>query len=339
MERKLTELIDKALTRRSFMAGSGAAAAVAVVAGCGGGSTPTATPTPTPTPTATVTLGDTDYLNFALNLEYLEAEFYLRAATGTGLTATDTGNATTTVIVPTTTMVPGLTASQQAYIYEIAQNELDHVRFLRSALGTLAVTRPQIDLMNSFNAAAAAAGIGSSFNPFASYEAFLVGAFVFEDVGVTAYLGAAGLLSNTTTGKQYLAAAASILAVEAYHAAEIRSLLIADSIATATTTSTMVTPNPTYVTYAQKISTLRATLGGGNETTLTALPPYAIPFVPTAYTPASTIVAADTKNSIAYARTTDQVLHIVYATIPGAGVKSGGFFPDGMNGNISVTTS
>jgi len=77
-------------------------------------------------------------------------------------------------------------------------------------------------------------------------------------------------------------------------------------------TATLVTPNPTYVTYAQQISKLRATLGGGNETTLTALPPYAIPFVPTAYMPASTIVAADTTNSIAFARTTDQVLHIVY---------------------------
>jgi hypothetical protein len=340
LEKKLTELIDKALTRRSFMARSGAAAAAVVVAGCGGSSTPAPTPTPTPTPTpAPVTLGDSDYLNFALNLEYLEAEFYLRAATGSGLSATDTGNATTTVVVPSTTMVPNLTTAQQNYIYEIAQNELDHVRFLRSALGTAAVSRPNLDLMNSFNAAASAAGIGSTFNPFASYEAFLVGAFVFEDVGVTAYHGAAGLLSNTMTGKTYLAAAASILAVEAYHAAEIRTLLIADSVATATMTATLVTPNPTYVTYAQQISKLRATLGGGNETTLTALPPYAIPFVPTAYMPASTIVAADSTNSIAYSRTTDQVLHIVYAAAPGAGVKGGGFFPNGMNGNISVTAS
>jgi hypothetical protein len=40
-----------------------------------------------------------------------------------------------------------------------------------------------------------------------------------------------------------------------------------------------------------------------------------------------------------YARTTDQVLHIVYATANGPGVTGGGFFPNGMNGNISVTTS
>jgi len=236
-------------------------------------------------------------------------------------------------------MVPGLTTAQQNYLYEIAQNELDHVRFLRSALGADAVARPNLDLMNSFNAAAMAAGIGPSFNPFASYEALLVGAFVFEDVGVTAYHGAAGLLSNTPTGKAYLAAAASILAVEAYHAAEIRTLLIADSVANATTTSTLVSPSNTYVGYANQISTLRASLGGGNETALTPLPPYAVPFVSTAYTPASSIVAADPTNSIAFARTTDQVLHIVYATASGAGVTGGGFFPNGMNGNISVTQS
>ncbi len=54
--------------------------------------------------------------------------------------------------------------------------------------------------------------------------------------------------------------------------------------------------------------------------------------------PASTIVAADDELDC-FARTTDQVLHIVYAAPPGAGVKGGGFFPNGMNGNISVTTS
>ena len=63
------------------------------------------------------------------------------------------------------------------------------------------------------------------------------------------------------------------------------------------------------------------TLGGGNETTLSA----------------TTITAANPTTSIGYERTTDQVLHIVYGTGGGAGVKSGTFFPSGLNGNISVT--
>jgi len=274
-------------------------------------------------------------LNFALNLEYLEAEYYLNAATGSGLSAADTGNASTTVELPPTTLVPNLTKAQQNYLYEIAQNELDHVRFLRSALGSSAVSRPKIDLYYVWNNLASAAGIGSAFNPFVSYEAFLLGAFTFEDVGVTAYHGAAGLL----TDKTYLAAAAEIMAVEAYHAGEVRTLLIADSVANATTTSTSVTPDNTYITIANQISTLRASLGGGNETALTPLPAYTLPFDPTTYKPASSIVAADSTNSIAYARTTDQVLHIVYAAAPGAGVSSGGFFPSGLNGNITVTNS
>ena len=278
---------------------------------------------------------DSDVLNFALNLEYLEAEYYLYAATGSGLSATDSGNSNASVTVPATTMIPNLTTAQANYIYEIAQNELDHVRFLRSALGSAAVNRPEIDLVNSFNGAAMAAGIGASFNPFASYEAFLVGAFVFEDVGVTAYSGAAGLLMSKT----YLAAAASILAVEAYHAGEVRTLLIADSVANATTANGIVSPNNTYVDAANLISALRGTLGGGMETALTPLPPYPVAFDPTQYKPASSIVAANPTTSVGYARNTDQVLHIVYATAGGAGVRGGGFFPSGINGAISVTTS
>lgn len=296
--KKLPKLFTEDLSRRTFIAGAGMTAAVAVTAGCGGDSHGTNTNPPPPTSKIT----DADILNFALNLEYLEAEFYLRAATGSGLSGTDAGSGAGDVTGGMA--VSFKTPAIQQYAQEIANHEQEHVRFLRKALGSAAVSRPAIDLMNSFNAAATAAGIGASFNPFADENSFLVGAFVFEDVGVTAYHGAAGLLSD----KNNLAAAAGILATEAYHAGTIRTLI-----------AQLGDP---YLGLANKISALRASAGGGAETMLDG----------------SHIVAADS-NSISYDRTTDQVLHIVYLN-PTAGVVSkGGFFPNGLNGTIKASAS
>lgn len=292
------ELLSNGVTRRRFLtgtaAGAGTMAAVTFAAGCGSDSKMT-----TPTPTG---ITDADVLNFALNLEYLEAEFYLRAVTGQGLSATDAGSGAGAVTGGS--QVTFQTPAIQQYATEIANDELAHVRFLRKALGSAAASRPAIDLTNSFNAAAMAAGIGASFNPFADENSFIVGAFTFEDVGVTAYHGAAGLLKDKTN----LGAAAGIMATEAYHAAEIRTLL--------------AYLGGNYVTYANQISTLRAMAGGGNEVAVSG----------------STIVPADS-NSIAFDRTTDQVLHIVYLSAAAGVVKSGGFFPSGLNGTITATVS
>lgn len=292
------ELLRKGVSRRKFLAGVGAgvgAATLTMATGCGSSDHSKTTSPPPPKIT------DADILNFALNLEYLEAEYYLRAVTGAGLSDTDAGSGAGTVTGGA--QVAFKTPFLQQFAQEIANDEQEHVQFLRKALGSAAVSRPAIDLMNSFNAAASAAGIGSSFNPFADENSFLVGAFVFEDVGVTAYHGASTLLTSKTD----LAAAAAILGTEAYHAGGIRTLIVQAG-----------TP---YLTYANQISSLRASVGGGNETQLSA----------------SSIVAADS-NSISYDRTTDQVLHIVY--LAGAGVvKSGGFFPKGLNGTITATAS
>ncbi len=301
---QLQDFIRRGLSRRKFLAGVGCSgtAAALTLAGCGGSSSSSTNPTNPTTPT-TPEVTDTNILNFALNLEYLEAEFYLRATTGSGLSATDAGGSGAGAVTGGG-QVPFMTPAIQEYAMEIANDELEHVRYLRNALGSLAVARPAIDLTNSFNAAAMAAGIGSTFNPFASEDAFIVGAFTFEDVGVTAYHGAAGSLTSTTL----LGAAAGIMATEAYHAAEIRTLL------------TQLGGN--YLTYANQISALRAAAGGGNEVAVAG----------------NAIVAADS-NSIAFDRTTDQVLHIVYLDATAGVVKSGGFFPAGMNGAITASTS
>jgi hypothetical protein len=309
---KITEMIRNRVSRRSFLAGAGSATAAAVLIGCSDSQSNLGSPAPVVPP---LDIPDNDILNFALNLEYLEAEFYLYAATGKGLSATDalTGAGTTTV--PSgIAAVPWSSSAYAQYANEIAQDELNHVRFLQAAIkansGT-PVPRPNIDL-TFFAPLAVAAGITTTptFNPFLSTNAFLVGAFVFEDVGVTAYSGAAPAITNTSI----LSAAAGIQAVEAYHAAEIRTLLVGGAAAA---------NDQTYVGYANKVSALRGTLGGGNETTLSV----------------TSIVAADSTNAIAFHRTTDQVLHIVYGAAGGAGLAKGGFFPNGLNGNIKTTAS
>ncbi len=334
---QLIELREKRVNRRNFLAGAGAVGAVTALAGCGGNS-----PIATAGSTTTTPYTDLDLLNFALNLEYLEAEFYLNAATGAGLGTADTGGTGTAGATITggssLKITSGITAAQQNILNEIAYDEQQHVRFLRTALGSAAAAKPAIDL-TFFAGLAVAAKIpgatatgSTAFSPFVSFDAFLLGAFIFEDVGVTAYAGAAPLISAAGVTAGYLAAAAGILAVEAYHAAYARTAITGRAITgTATTYATIANAN--------LVSALRASLGGGMETPLT-LPTANIASSAAVTSPvyASSIVAASTSNAVAFARTTDQVHHIVYGSAT-VGVAKGGFFPNGTNSIFSTTTT
>ncbi|WP_267419984.1 MULTISPECIES: ferritin-like domain-containing protein [unclassified Curtobacterium] len=293
---------ENALDRRRFFAAAGVAGASAGIAALG--SSVLTTDRASASPAEDGAVSDAAILNFALNLEYLEAEFYLRAVFGTGLTASMTTGIDPQGPVVGGSKVPFKTAAIRGIATEIANDERAHVAFLRSALGGAAVSRPKIDFTNAFTAAARAAGVvgpTGTFNPFASEEAFLLGAYVFEDVGVTAYKGAAPLITNKT----YLSAAAGILAVEAYHAGIIRSKLFDKGLQVP----------------ANKISDARDSLDGPTDddqgiTTSTG----AVNFVPT------------DANSLAYGRTAERVLNIVFLN-PNQ-IDKGGFFPEGVNGAI-----
>jgi hypothetical protein len=343
---KLKELIKRPVSRRNFVVGAGAAAggaAVLGITGCGGDSHPASGGT-TPTPPPAQTYTDADLLNYALNLEYLEATFYLYAATGAGLSAADTtpGSASTYQTVGTVTpgnaaAVPGLTAAQQEILNEIAYEEQEHVRFLRAALGTAAIPMPSIDL-SFFGPLAVAAGVttaatgAGSFSPFDSFDDFLIGAFIFEDVGVTAYAGAAGLISAAGVAAGYLTAAAGIMAVEAYHAGYVRTSITGRAIAAGSNTAYP------YLGIANMVEALRATLTVGNSAapSTSGSVETALTFPMDLHTP-SAIVAADS-NAVGFARTINQVHHIVYGSAT-VGAKSGGFFPNGTNSIFATTTA
>jgi hypothetical protein len=151
---------------------------------------------------------DVDILNFALNLEYLEAEFYTVAASGkriseVGIGVSGPGRQAETVGGSKV----ALDARTQIIAEQIAHDERCHVALLRAALGSSAVAKPAINL--------AALNLG-----FTNQAEFLSVAAIFEDVGVSAYGGAAPLIDNSGI----LATAAKIALTEAQHAGVLRLL-------------------------------------------------------------------------------------------------------------------
>lgn len=137
-------------------------------------------------------------LQFALTLEYLEAEFYTKGVAAAGL-------------------VPA--GAALAAITTIRDHENQHVTFLRTAISSLGktpVSKPTFDF---------SAGNGSNTGPFANvfsdYDTFLAVAQTFEDTGVRAYKGQAGALIGSGG---VLTAALNIHSVEARHAAHIRQM-------------------------------------------------------------------------------------------------------------------
>lgn len=140
-----------------------------------------------------------EVLNYALTLEYLEAEFYA--------TAVSKG----TALVPA-----GAPANA---IMTIADHEAQHVAFLKAAItgaGGTPVSKPTFDFSGGKGS-----GTGPFKDAFSNYELFLAVAQTLEDTGVRAYKGRAAELVQ---GGDVLTAALNIHSVEARHAAHIRSM-------------------------------------------------------------------------------------------------------------------
>lgn len=131
--------------------------------------------------------GPVDVLNFALTLEFLEAEFY-RQGNAAGLLDED---------------------REIEYLQTLQRDEEIHADTLIDTinqLGGTPVPPPEVDFGDAFE----------------SRESYLELGFTFENLGVSAYLGAAPSLFEE---KELLSAAASIFGVEARHAAILGVLL------------------------------------------------------------------------------------------------------------------
>ncbi len=272
--------------RRSFLAQAGLAAGAVGLVGCSEGNQ-TGVTTPPPVGTAP-SVADT--LNFALNLEYLEATFYLTVTTGSGLPAAAMGTSPGAVTGGqgrVTFVNPGV----QALANQLAADEMAHVQFLRATMQSLSLTpvdMPALDLT------------GGTATPVTTDAQFLALARRLETTGVSAYEGAITALVSNTAALTY---AAQIHDTEGQHEGILRQYCIANQV-------------------------VSAAVDAGD------LPPYA---PPSGSNPATvTTFNTSPTTGLNTTRNTSQVLMIVY-NMTTAGIVSGGFFPNGVNGNIKST--
>ena len=199
------------LNRRNFLFTAGltvgAAGALGLTAGCGSviGVDPSSGPAPS----------IPDVLNFALNLEYLEANFYLYITTGAGLPAQYRGANPGSI----TGGAPAVAFSDPvlgAFAKELAADELAHVRLLRAGLianGITPVDQPALNL----------AALGAVTDD----ASFLAIARALETTGTSAYEGGVPYLAGNIAALDY---AALIHVAEGQHEAILRQFCVAKGV-------------------------------------------------------------------------------------------------------------
>jgi hypothetical protein len=229
---------------------------------------------------------------FALNLEYLEAEFYTYAVYGYGIErfgigisgaangSNPSGGGTTTggskvPFANSLVFTPAIAA-------EIGTDERAHVVLLRSLLGSSVVAKPNINLN------ALGFGFGSEID-------FLKLSRIFEDIGVSAYGGAAHLLTSPFV----IQTAARILAAEAEHVGTVRTQVARLNVASPMLDGADLVPPPTG--------------------------------------PTTQYLSINSANGLPAIRSVGEVLYLAYGNK--ANATQGGFFPTGVNGTFTMSTT
>ena len=174
----------------------------------------------------------TDVLNFALNLEYLEANFYLYASTGTGLSSTLNGNGAAVQGPPPKL---ALDANTLAVCQQLAIDEVNHIAGLRSAIASLGgtpIAQPTINL--------------SANGAVTTQAQFLAAARQFTALGGSAYVGGAQLLVSNPS---VLTTASQILGAEGQHAGVLAYLCVTQGVNSPAIDAQDVPPTSTnYIT-------------------------------------------------------------------------------------------
>ncbi|KAG2305148.1 hypothetical protein Bca4012_064216 [Brassica carinata] len=263
---------------------------------------------------------DRKLLEFPLNLEYLEAEFFLFGALGFGLDK----------VAPNLTMGgPSPIGAQKAkldpltrdIVLQFAWQEVGHLRAIKKTVKGFA--RPLLDLSIKSFAKVMDDAFGRKlvppFNPYANSYNYLIASYLVPYVGLTGYVGANPKLQCPASRKLV----AGLLGVESGQDAVIRTILYARA-------THIVHPyGITVAAFTDRISCLRNKLGkmGVKDEGLVVLKAMGAEGQV-----AGNVLVGD-ELSLAFDRTPEEILRIVYGS--GNERVPGGFYPKGADGEIA----
>ncbi|KAM6544968.1 hypothetical protein CsatB_025704 [Cannabis sativa] len=263
---------------------------------------------------------DVDLLEFPLNLEFFEAEFFLYGALGYGLDKV-APQLTKGGPPPIGATKANLDTLTKDVILQFGLQEVGHLRAIQKTVKGF--PRPLLNLSSSSFANVIDNAFGRKlrppFNPYKNSINFLIASYVIPYVGLTGYVGTNPNL-NGTTSKRLVA---GLLGVESGQDAVIRAMLYERR-------KMIVKPyNINVAEFTNQISKLRNKLGkaGLKDEGL---------MVPTSLGAEGRVsgnVLSANQDSLSYGRTPMEILRIVYGS--GNEHVPGGFYPKGGNGRIA----
>jgi hypothetical protein len=259
-------------------------------------------------------------LEFPLNLEYLEAEFFSWGAFGRGLDSL-APNLAKGGPSPVGAKMAQLGPLIRDIIAQFALQEFGHLRAIQKTVPGF--PRPLLNLSAESFANVMNNAFGKPleppFDPYANDINYLLASYVIPYVGLTGYVGANPKLQSPTSRRLV----AGLLGVESGQDAVLRALLYERAME-------KVRPYGfTVAEFTDKISSLRNRLGkmGLKDEGIIVDPKLGAEGKI-----AGNVLAGD-QYSLSFGRTPEEILRIVYGS--GKENTPGGFYPKGADGKIA----